>query len=261
MLISLDDVQINCEMEGPSGAPVVVFSHSLAASTMMWDLQAGELRRTHRVLLLDTRGHGRSSAPAGPYSMEMLAGDVVRVLDHLKIDRAHFVGLSMGGMIGQVLGIRYPERLEKLVLCDTSSRVPPEAGPVWEERIRTAETRGMEPLASETLARWFSDDFRRKHPEITERIREMIVNTPVPGYVGCSRAISKFDVSGELLKIKAPTLVIVGENDPGMPMEEAEKIKSQIRGAEIAVMPGALHLSNIEAAELFNRDLLEFLGK
>lgn len=261
MLISFDDVQINYEMEGPPGAPVVAFSHSLAAATGMWDLQTRELRQTHRVLLLDTRGHGRSSAPVGPYSMEMLARDVVRTLDHLKIDRAHFVGLSMGGMIGQVLGIRYPDRLQKLVLCDTTSRVPPEAAPVWEERIHTAETQGMEALAPDTLARWLSENFRREHPEITESILGMIVDTPVAGYAGCSRAISNFDVSGELSRIKAPTLVIVGENDPGMPMEEAERITSQIAGAEMAVMPGALHLSNIEAAELFNRELLKFLGR
>lgn len=256
----LNGVTIHYEIEGPATAPVVTFSHSLAANLELWDLQAAALGDSYRVLRFDTRGHGNSSAPPGPYTMEMLSADVIGLLDSLNIQRTHFVGISMGGMIGQVLATVYPERLQKLVLCDTTSRVPPETAPDWEERIRTAETQGMSALAQATLDRWLSEDFHRTHPGTTERIRSMIVNTPVPGYVGCCRAISRFDVSGSLKEVTVPTLIMVGEEDTGTPVSAAEAIKQQIKGAELVVLPKALHLTNIETVDLFNQVLLRFLG-
>lgn len=260
MLTQVDDTLIHYEMEGPPGAPVVTLSHSLAATLESWELQLQALRGPYRILRYDTRGHGESAAPPGPYTMEMLSADVVGLLDRLGIERTHFVGLSMGGMIGQVLALRHPHRLEKLVLCDCSSRVPPETGPVWEERIRTAQTQGMAALAQETLERWFSEEFRRNQPEMTGRIRDMIVRTPVPGYVGCCRAISDFDVSRELSKVSTSTLIMVGERDQGTPVSAAEAIRREIAGSELFVIPSALHLSNIEGADVFNRKLVSFLG-
>ncbi|ABK18648.1 3-oxoadipate enol-lactonase [Syntrophobacter fumaroxidans] len=260
MRVRVNDVLIRYEMQGPPGAPVVTFSHSLAAALESWDLQLPPLRDAYRVLRMDTRGHGGSSAPPGPYTMEMLSSDVIGLLDHLDIARTHFVGLSLGGMIGQVLAVGYPERLDRLVLCDTSNRMPSETAPVWEERIRTAETQGMTALARETLERWFSEAFRRDQPQATERIRNMIVRTPVAGYTGCCRAISRFDLSGELSRVKVPTLIMVGEKDEGTPVSAAETIQRQIEGSELFVIPGALHLSNIEGAAHFNRRLLSFLS-
>jgi 3-oxoadipate enol-lactonase len=260
MQARVNDVVIHYEMEGPGDAPLVTLSHSLATTLELWDLQLPVLRGAYRILRFDTRGHGSSSAPPGPYTMEMLAADVIGLLDHLAIRRTHFVGISMGGMIGQVLACRYPDRLEKLVLCDTTGRVPPETAPIWEERIRTAETQGMKALAGQTLERWLSAEFRRDQPDITERIRKTILFTSVPGYVGCSRAISTFEVLDELLKVAAPTLIIAGEKDESTPVSAAEAIQRQIEGSELAVMSGAMHLSNIEAAGPFNRRLVSFLA-
>ena len=194
MQACINDTEINFEIDGPEGAPVVTFSHSLAASLDMWEFQLAAMKDSYRVLCFDTRGHGKSSIPPGPHTMEMFGADVVGLLDYLDIQRTHFVGLSMGGMIAQVLALRYPHRLKKLVLCDTTGSVPLETAPLWRERIQTAETRGMIYLAQETLERWLSEDFRRAQPGITERVTNMIIQTPVPGYVACCRAISQFDV-------------------------------------------------------------------
>lgn len=251
---------INYEIEGPEDAPVVTLSHALAASLNLWDFQSLLLRNSFRVLRFDTRGHGLSSAPPGPYTMESLSEDVVRLLDHLQIPKTDFVGISMGGMIGQVLAIKYPERLDRLVLCDTTSRVPPEAGPMWEDRVRKVATEGMASLAQETLDRWLSEEFRRDHPQITNRIRNMILETPVPGYAGCCRAISSFDVSAEVSRIAAPTLIIVGENDPGAPVSASEALRQSVCNSRMVIVPKALHLPNIEAADFFNKQLLNFLN-
>ncbi|MCE5242709.1 MAG: 3-oxoadipate enol-lactonase [Syntrophobacteraceae bacterium] len=260
MLATVNDISIHYELEGPEGAPVITFSNSLAATLELWEFQVPVLRGAYRILRCDTRGHGRSSAPPGPYTMEMLAADVVGLLDFLHIERTHFVGISMGGMIGQVLAAHAPQRLEKLVLCDTNPRVPPEAGPVWDQRIRQAETEGMASLAGQTLERWLSEEYRRNHPETTARIREMIVCTPVSGYAGCGRAIAGFDAWDELPKISARTLVVVGEKDEGSPVSAAEAIHRRIARSELVVVPGALHLPIIERVESFNDALLRFLG-
>ena len=261
MLAHISGTEINFEIEGPEGAPVVTFSHSLAISLDMWEFQVAAMKDAYRVLRYDTRGHGKSSIPPGPCTMEMLSDDVVGLLDYLNIEQTHFVGLSMGGMIGQVLALRYPHRLKKLILCDTTGSVPQETAPLWAARIQTAETQGMSALAEETLERWLSEDFRRTQPGITERIRNMIKETPVPGYVACSKAISQFDVFEELSKVAMPTLIMVGEKDPGTPVSAAEAIHERIQGSELVVVPGALHFTNVEKAHFFTEKLLTFLAK
>ncbi len=260
MRAHIRDIVINYEIEGPPGAPVVTLSHCLAATLDAWEFQVSALSGAYRVLRYDTRGHGDSSATPGAYTMEMLNDDLMGLLDYLNIRRTHFVGISMGGMIGQVFAINHPDRLAKLVLCDTTCRVPAKMSPVWEERIRIAETKGMKALADETLERWLSEEFRKKRPEVAQRIRETIIRTPVPGYVGCSRAISVFDVSSGLSKISAPTLIMTGENDLSAPVAAAETMNQQIHDSELLVIPCALHLSNVEGAALFNERLLRFLA-
>ncbi len=259
MRACFNDVEIHYEIEGPEGAPFVTLSHSLAASLELWDLQVPALRDKFRVLRFDTRGHGSSSAPPGPYSVEELTRDLVGLLDHLEIERTHFAGISMGGMIGQLFASRYADRLGKLVLSNTTCRVDPEAAPLWEERIRAAETMGMEAMAPDILKRWLSDHFRRTQPELTGRIRDMIAATPVSGYVGCCRAIAAFDVSHELRRVCAPTLIIAGQLDESTPVGVARAIQERIENSELAVMPGALHLSNVETGQLFNETLVSFL--
>src|ERR687887_1656284 len=178
MHITVNDISVNYTLEGPASAPIVTMSNSLASNLSMWDPQMSVLTSRYRVLRYDTRGHGGTDAPAGPYTLEELAEDARGLLHALGIPRVHFVGLSMGGMIGQLLGLESPELLQSLVLCDTMSRVPPEAKPLWEERIHTAQTQGMEPLVEPTVARWFTAPFRAQHPEVVDTVRTMIRSTP-----------------------------------------------------------------------------------
>jgi len=259
MKLSANGIEVNYVIEGEG--PVVTFSHSLGCDLSMWDAQAAALRGRYRVLRLDTRGHGRSGAPAGAYTPEQLAEDLHGLLAGLGISRTHFVGLSMGGMIGQVFALKYPEMVQSLVLCDTTSRYPAAAAPVWQDRIKTVEAKGMEPLVEPTLGRWFTAPFRARHQELMAQVGQMIRDTPAQGYVGCCHAIPKIDVTDRLGAIACPALVIVGEEDPGTPVEMARDIHAALPSAELAILRSASHLSNLEQPEEFNRVLLRFLDK
>ena len=261
MDISANGIRIHYTLNGPAGAPVVTLSHSLATTLAMWEPQARVLAERFRVLRFDTRGHGGTEAPSGPYTLEMLAADAVALLDALGIRQTHFVGLSLGGMIGQLLALDYPERLRSLSLCDTSSRIPPEAAPIWDERVRTALAQGMEPVVQPTINRWFTPAFRDAHPEVIEPIREMIRKTPVPGYVGCCQAIKPLNLTDRLGTIRVPTLVMVGAEDAGTPVAASRAIHERIAGSRLTIIPSASHLSNLEQAEVFNRTLLDFLAQ
>jgi 3-oxoadipate enol-lactonase len=252
---------IHYELSGLESGPVIACAHCLAGDMSIWDPQMAALEKKFRVLRYDIRGHGRSSAPDGAYSMKMLAADAVGLLDELGIDAVHFMGISLGGMIAQTLALMHPERVLSLILCDTTSIVPQSMKPVWEERIKTAREKGMSATVEETLERWFSPAFRDNNPEITGKIREIILKTPVSGYVGCSRAISNFDIKERLPEISVPALIMVGEKDPGTPVEAARQIHKGIEWSVMLELPGAYHLSNIEAADLFNENLLAFLSR
>ena len=259
MKLSANGIDIHYTIEGEG--PVVTFSHSLACHLGMWDEQARALRDRYRVLRFDTRGHGQSGAPAGAYSLEQLAEDLRGLLDGLGIAQTHFVGLSMGGMIGQVFTLRYPAMVQSLVLCDTTSRYPAAAASVWEDRIRTVGAKGMEPIVAPTLERWFTAPFRAKRPDLMKQVGAMIASTPPQGYVGCCHAIPKIDVTDRLGAVRCPALVIVGEEDQGTPVEMARQIHAALPGAELAILRSASHLSNLEQPEEFNRVLSAFLDK
>lgn len=252
-------ISVNYTLEGPASAPVVMLSHSLAANLGMWDPQMKALTAGFRVLRYDTRGHGATDAPAGAYSLEQLADDAVALLAALGIQKTHWIGLSMGGMIGQTLALKAPERLASLVLCDTSSRVPAEAKPMWDERIRIAETQGLEPLVEPTIGRWFTAPFRERRREVVDRVRAMIRATDPRGYVGCCHAIAALNLTDRLSAIRVPTLVVVGEDDPGTPVAAARVIHEQIKGSELTIIPSASHLSNIEQPEAFTAAVTGFL--
>lgn len=261
MRLTANGIHMHYTLNGPASAPVVTLSHSLATNLAMWEPQASALAARYRVLRYDTRGHGGTDAPSGPYSLDQLAEDAVALLRALGVERTHFVGLSMGGMIGQVLALTHPETLRSLILCDTSSRVPPEAKPVWDERIRMAESHGMEPHVEPTLGRWFTAPFASKSPETVESVRAMIRETKPQGYVGCCHAIKALDLTDRLSAITVPTLIVVGEDDPGTPVAASRAIHERIRGSELAVLKSASHLSNIEQPETFTKALLDFLGR
>jgi len=253
-------IEINYEIHGKVGAPWLVLSHSLACSVRMWDPQIAALKSQYQILAFDTRGHGATEATKGAYTLELLADDLFALLKGMKIAEAHYCGLSMGGMIGQTFALKYPGVFRTLTLADTTSRYPAEAGPLWAERIRTAEAKGMEPLAQPTLERWFTEPFRNKNAAAVDAIRKLILATPVAGYVGCSHAIPKINLTARLKEIKCPILVIVGADDPGTPVSMAQEINDNAPGSKLVVLPQAAHLANIEQPEGFTRALREFLS-
>ena len=259
MRIKANGIWMNYELSGKKGAPLVVLSHSLSCNLLMWNPQIDALNPYFQVLRYDTRGHGASDTPSGPYTLELLAEDVISLLDALAMDRVHFVGLSMGGMIGQCLVLNHPHRIKSLVLCDTASIVPPEAQPVWQERLDTVRKKGMEALFEETLERWFTPAFLRQNPPMVELIREQILATPVAGYIGCAEAIRRLNYLDRISGIKAPTLIMVGEDDPGTPVSASEAMHERVTNSKLVVLPSARHLSNVEQSEAFNATLLAFL--
>jgi 3-oxoadipate enol-lactonase len=261
MQVTANRIRMRYEIVGPAGAPVVTLSHSLATDLSMWEPQVPVLAGGYRVLRYDTRGHGGTDAPPGGYTLEQLADDVRALLETLGIARTHFIGLSMGGMIGQTLALQSPALCLSLSLCDTSSRIPAEAKPLWDERIRTAETRGMEPLVQPTLERWLTAPGRAAHPDLTERVAAMIRRTDPAGYAGCCHAIAALDLTDQLAAIGCPTLVLVGEDDPGTPVAASRAIHERIRGSELLIIRAAAHLSNLEQPEEFNRAITGFLGR
>jgi 3-oxoadipate enol-lactonase len=259
MKIKTNGIELNYTVEG--AGPWVVMSHSLACDLSMWDEQAAVLRRSFKVLRFDTRGHGKSDAPAGEYTLDMLAYDVHGMLQALGIERSHWIGLSMGGMIGQTFTLKFPDAVASLVLADTTSRYAPEAWPIWQGRIKTAQEKGMEPLVEPTLGRWFTEAFRKGHPEMMARVGAMIRATPVAGYSGCCHAIPKINLTQRLNEITCPAVVIVGEQDAGTPVEMAREIHSALPKSDLVIIPSASHLSNLEQPAVFTRALTTFLNR
>ena len=248
------------EIHGAEGKPWLVFSHSLACSTRMWEGQIAAFKDRYRVLVYDTRGHGQTAAPKGQYTLEGLADDLAALLKELRVSKPHFVGLSMGGMIGQTFALKYPGVLASLTLADTTSRYPAEAAAMWQDRIRIAETKGMEALVQATLERWFTAPFRKNQSQTVDKIATSIKTTPVPGYVGCCHAIPKINVTDRLRELQLPALVICGEQDPATPPAMAREIEKALPGARLALIPQAAHLANIEQPGAFNRALAGFLS-
>ncbi|MDP6352983.1 MAG: 3-oxoadipate enol-lactonase [Alphaproteobacteria bacterium] len=259
MRITANGVGIGYRLDGPEDAPVVCLSNSLASNMTMWAPQVAALAADYRVLRYDTRGHGTSEAVPGPYSIAMLAEDLLALFSELGIARAHFVGLSLGGMIGQWLAAHHGEVLASAALCSTTSRVPPEMAPAWDERVATAEGAGMAALVEPTIERWFSPAFVAAEPGAVDPVRAMIRDTSIAGYAGCIGAIKTLDQTAMLAGIDVPTLVIVGEDDPATPVAAARLIHGAVANSELVVIPGARHLCNIERGGAFNDALLGFL--
>ena len=259
MKINTNGIEINCVIEG--NGPWLTLAHSLACNLSMWDPQMQALTPHYKVLRFDTRGHGASSAPAGPYTLEQMADDVHGLFAALGIKRTHWAGLSMGGMIGETYALKYPGVFQSMVLADTTSRRPPNAEQMWGDRVRMAREQGMGPLVEATLGRWFTEPYRKAHPDVMARIGNDIRNTPVAGFAGCCEAIAKIDVLDRLKEIDCPALVIVGEHDHGTPPEMAKQIQANLRGSELLIIKSAAHLSNVEQPEIFTKAMMGFLGK
>jgi 3-oxoadipate enol-lactonase len=259
MKVKTNGIETNYVVDG--NGPWLTMSHSLACNISMWDEQAKLLSSRFRVLRYDTRGHGGSDAPPGAYTLDQMADDAKALFDALGIQRTHWVGLSMGGMIGQTFALKYPGVFQSMVLADTTSRRPPNAAEMWGDRVRIARAQGMEGVLESTLARWFTEPYRQKRKDVMDAIASGIRATPVEGFAGCCDAIAKVDVMDRLKEITCPTLVIVGEHDHGTPPEAAKAIQANIPGSELVIIPSAAHLSNVEQAEAFNSALLAFYDR
>jgi 3-oxoadipate enol-lactonase len=239
-------VAVSYTEAGPADAPVVVLSNSLGATRAMWDPQVPALAERYRVITYDTRGHGESPVPAGPYSLDDLVDDLVALLDEAGAERAHVAGLSLGGMTGMRLAAREPARLHRLALLCTSAFIGPGAG--YGDRARLVRAEGTGKVAPAVIERWFTPEFREQEPALVARMEAMIAATPDEGYAACCEAIDRMDLRPDLPGITAPTLVISGWQDPATPPEHQRAIADSIPGAELlTVSPGA-HLANIEQA-------------
>ncbi len=259
MKITANNIEIHYQIDGNPDAPVVMMSHSLGSSSMMWDPQIPALALEYRILRYDTRGHGATFAPRGPYTMNTLVDDALGLLDALDIDKVHWVGLSMGGMIGQGLAVRHAQRLLSVTLCDTMAVIPEQTKKMWQTRIQSSERFGLHKVVDFALERWFTEPFRDPGNEQYVAIREQFLATPVAGYVGCCHAIYNMNFLDELSAIEVPTHIIVGDCDLATPVSESAAIAERIKGATMDIIAGAAHLSNIECSESFNQSLLKFL--
>jgi 3-oxoadipate enol-lactonase len=237
-------------IEGPEDAPVLLFASSLGTTHEMWEPQATALRDELRVLRYDHRGHGGSPAPPGPYSIDELAGDALALLDALGIERATFVGLSIGGAVAISAALRAPERFERLVLCSTAAHFgPPEQ---WHERAATVRARGVEAVADGALERWLTP---QAPADLRERLRAMLLSTPREGYAACCEALAGYDARGRLHELTMPVLAIAGADDPTTPPSALQAIVDEVPAGRLHVVERARHIANVERPEEFTRVL------
>jgi len=255
--IHINGVDTAYRFDGPADGPVVLMSNSLMSSYDMWNWTVPALTDRYRVLRYDTRGHGRSSTPTGPYSISVLADDAALLLDALDIDSAHIVGLSMGGMVAQQHGARYAHRVRSLSICNSASEMPPRS--LWDDRLAVAAKYGIGALVEGTIKRWFTPAFVARAPHEIAKVRAFIEQTQAPGYMACAAAIRDMAQTTMLLKIKAPTLVMTGRQDPATTVDNAIVLHRIIDGSTLHLIDDAAHLSNIEQPAAFNGVLRTFI--
>jgi 3-oxoadipate enol-lactonase len=256
---SIRGARIAYRFDGPVGAPVVLMSNSLMSTHAMWSPQMDALSQQFRVLRYDTRGHGSSETTPGPYSIESLADDVAALIEHTGVQAVHFVGLSMGGMIGQQLAVRHPHRVISLSLCDTASEMPPRS--MWEERFAIARQSGIKGLVDGTIKRWFVESFVQREPQVIAWVRDMILSTQTEGYIACASAVRDMSQTHLLASIQAPTQIIVGRQDPACTLAASEVLHREIRGSSLHVLDDAAHLANLEKPQRFGELLVGFIAK
>ncbi|AOY96452.1 3-oxoadipate enol-lactonase [Cupriavidus sp. USMAA2-4] len=252
----LPGVRLHYRLDGDAGLPVLVLSNSLGTNLDMWTPQVAAFSKHFRVLRYDTRGHGASSVPAGPYQVEQLGADVIGLLDDLQIERAHFCGLSMGGITGMWLALAHPQRLSKLVLCNTAAYIgPPEN---WTNRAGAVERDGVGSIAPAVVDRWLTPDFAAKRPELVKYLRQMLSATDARGYAANCLAVRDADLRERVRDIQLPTLVIAGSGDLPTPPRDGQYLAKAIPGARYVELEAA-HISNLQQVEPFTRTVLEFL--
>jgi 3-oxoadipate enol-lactonase len=252
-------VAVNASVSGRDGGPVVVLSNSLGATHRMWDAQLAAFEHRFRVVRYDTRGHGASPVPDGPYGIDDLADDLMALLDRLGVEQANLVGLSLGGMTAMRVAARNPERVDRLVLLCTATQLPPASN--WTDRAAAVRAHGSSAVAEAVVQRWFTAAFLAAHPDIGSASEAMIAGTPAEGYAGCCEAIATLDLHDDLSSIIAPTLAIAGADDPATPPAKLEEIAAGVKSGRLLVVSRAAHLANAERPDIITPAIIEHLER
>lgn len=251
------DAQIHYQTFGDPNAPALVFSNSLGTNYGMWQQQFNYFKQRFYVICYDTRGHGSSSTPSSPYSLQQLGKDVIRLLDHLKIEKASFCGISMGGITGQWLAIHYPERFSHVVIANTAAKIGQEQA--WLDRAQLVRKQGLGPIATTAASRWFTDPFIQSHPAIVNNLCNDLSAGSADGYANCCEALAKADVRDQLKDIHLPVLIIAGTQDPVTTVADGQFMQQQIADAQLVEI-SASHISNIEQVDAFNQAVFSFIS-
>jgi 3-oxoadipate enol-lactonase len=257
MQVSANGSAFNVRIDGDAG-PWVMLSHGLATDLTMWDELSRALKDHYRVLRYDARGHGASAAPPGDYSLDQLVDDAAAILDALDITQTHFAGLSMGGMVGQGLLINHPRRIKSAVIADSRHTTTPEFTKAWLDRIVIVRKSGIDAVIASTVSRWSSDGLARRNPRVVARMEAMVRNTSANGYCGCAAALARLNYGLRLNEIKAPVLVICGDEDHGAPPDNSRQMAAMIDGARFLAIEQAGHIANIEQPAIFNAAVRTF---
>ncbi|WP_436913190.1 3-oxoadipate enol-lactonase [Acinetobacter schindleri] len=252
-----NDAQINYQTFGDAAKPALVFSNSLGTNFKMWQPQIDFFAQDHFVICYDTRGHGGSEAPKGPYTIDQLGQDVVNLLDHLNIEKAAFCGISMGGLTGQWLAINRPERFNQVIVCNTAAKIGQEKA--WLERATLVREQGLTPIASTAAGRWFTEAFVQSNPDIITKLSNDLGAGSPEGYASCCEALAKADLREQLKQVKIPVFIIAGQQDPVTTMEDGLFIQKQIFNSQLFNI-NASHISNLEQPEDFNNTIINFLN-
>jgi 3-oxoadipate enol-lactonase len=257
MRIKANGIEINYQIDGPEQAPWLILSNSLMTNLAMWDDQVAALGRSYRILRYDQRGHGGTEVTDGKYTFDILVADVIALLDVLSISRAHFAGISMGGMTALFLAQQHRDRFDRIVACDCGPASTPASAQQWKERIDLAAEKGMDALVDPTVNRWFPPEFVSSKAPVLEKVRAMIRSTPFKGFAGCAQALSDYDLRPGLSKVSNPLLCVVGTKDATL--AGMEQINAAVAGARLVKLEGAGHLSNLEQPDPFTRAIGDFL--
>ncbi|QIC65158.1 3-oxoadipate enol-lactonase [Acinetobacter schindleri] len=252
-----NDAQINYQTFGDAAKPALVFSNSLGTNFKMWQPQIDFFAQDHFVICYDTRGHGGSEAPQGPYTIDQLGQDVVNLLDHLNIEKAAFCGISMGGLTGQWLAINRPERFNQVIVCNTAAKIGQEKA--WLERATLVREQGLTPIASTAAGRWFTEAFVQSNPDIITKLSNDLGTGSPEGYASCCEALAKADLREQLKQVKIPVFIIAGQQDPVTTIEDGLFIQKQIFNSQLFNI-NASHISNLEQPEDFNNTIINFLN-
>lgn len=252
--------QLHTRVDGPDGAPWIVLSNSLGANLTMWDPQMPLLTRAFRVLRYDTRGHGLSETVASAFGFDELVADVIAVMDAYGIQKADFMGLSLGGMTGLGVALAHPDRVGRLICADARAVATDPVRQMWDTRISVVANQGLEAILDGTMESWFTADWRADHDDIARSVRDMIMGTDPVGYVGCCHALKTLDYLRHLPRLAVPTLYLVGDEDKGAPPDDMRAMADATPGARFAVVPDAGHLANMNAPAAFNHAVAEFLA-